>query len=981
MAFSKAIGNLIGGISQQPFTQRADNECENQVNFTNSLDDGLIRRNGSYLSNYYEDLTEIKAFNPIDIRRSFMVYDQNQELRVFGDRETTNLNYDTFNHEYYLGMEEKTVSYENAQTETDFKAYMGVNPNAGFLNINDATFIYNKDVTVETTTGVAGEFIKLDTVILENFNGSQTYSYEGRPTQPWPRHYQHLRYFNYAEWNAIGFQEDIGLSKTNLKQLARFIASVPFDTTRYGGALLGWWFDPQPMNIKLANSYVATATNTFEVNGFIYLPETDDFVEHTVTVDITATNTEVTIPSQNINGEIATDWGLITSIKRISTEVGVGAYAYVPNRDINWDSGGGLTGTATFTHIGAELDTDKNIGTVLGVSIPKENTVENYYSSGSTITSIGDFDSDKTYYTDLIITEGDTYMTVLRPEMSLISDLPSYAKNNSVVKITSGTSSASDDFYVIFNTFSGDDYGSGEWVEYVDPENNILLDLSTMPFTAIFDNNGNVTIYDGGWKSRLVGDTETNQDPYFVGNTINEMFIFENRLGVLSGGDKVTLSGSGDLFNFYRTSVTTIIPSDRIDFIVTSDKLVNFKYAVPFNKAMMLIDDKVQYVMSYQGALSIDTLSVQEVANYNTQLNIRPIKTNNSMFFISDYGQNTQVTKFFSKDIQLVDGNTVTEKVESLLPNSIQNADVASSNDMIALNKKGDDTIYVFGYRTLQDGNEFNNWTKYKFDNLSIQNVAIFNEVMYIFGQYTGETGMSMLNVDLNKNSSLEVMNNQNTFDQFRVGVDNKQLFTIRNQNLSSILAVETKIPFGVYTKEDFRIISADTTVDGRFPYGYRFEVTNIFDDGNGFTQVQFKNPFFEKEDETYHIEKLICGTLFNSEYEFSRLNLRDRNGIPINSGNTQILSHNITHAKTGGYIVRTEILNSDSYDEVFTGKTVGGAGSVLGEAFLDTGDFNVYVGADKNDVKIKIKNYDYLPCELQYAETEVEYSARAGRF
>lgn len=968
MAFSKAIGNLIGGISQQPFTQRADNECENQVNFTNSLDDGLIRRSGSYLSNYYENLTEIKAFNPIDIKKVFMIYDQNQEIRVFGDRDNTTSVVDPQSNLFEVGMEEKTVTYENPQTEIDFKNYMGTNPNAGFLNINDATFIYNRDVEVETTTGASEQdFIESRDVVVEDWVSAQKNSFDcfyDNNSRVVSSLYSKVVIDDQYEYSVT--------SKQTKEQMAKYLASY----TRYSGFGPGVIYEPSAIYHVPQEGYVTINTTTsgivastvdtnWTVSGFIYKEDDDKFVYHTATFLVPSGSTQTTIPPQTVDGVVCSKWGKIIYLERDVVEAGTFAYVTF---DIPEKTGGG-----DYYRFGLGVDSNKNYTT--NIFIPNGQIVECYrtYIDENNNLNI-------TYFDDVYTTQSAGNIKPVTVNTKLISDLPNIYYNNKVTKVSSGTTTEEDDFFVVFKTFSGDDFGNGEWQETGDPD-SLILNLSTMPFTAVFDDNNNVTIYDGGWKSRIVGDTETNQDPYFVGNTINELFVYENRLGVLSGGDKVTLSGSGDLFNFYRTTVTTTIPSDRIDFIITSDKLINFKYAIPFQKAMMLIDDNVQYIMSYQGGLSINTLSVQEVANYNTKLNIKPIKTNDSMFFVADYGKNTQLTKFFSKDIQLVDGDNITLKVESLLPNSIQNADISSSNDMIALNKAGEDTVYVFGYKKLSNNAEFNNWTKYKFDNLNIQRLAIFNESMYIFGNYEGKNDFVILNVDLNKNSSLEVMNDSNSFDEFRVGVDNKQLISVSSDETQEFLNIDTYIPFGVYSEDKFRAISNPINSDNRFSYGYRFEIQSVIDNGNGYSRIVVKNPFFEKTDTTFKIERLIIGTLFDSEYEFSKLNLRDRNGVPINSGNTQILSTTITHAKTGGYIVNTEIENSNSYNETFTGKRVGGAGSILGEAFLDTSNFNVYVGADKNDVKIKIKNYDYLPCELQFAEVEVEYSARAGRF
>jgi hypothetical protein len=80
--------------------------------------------------------------------------------------------------------------------------------------------------------------------------------------------------------------------------------------------------------------------------------------------------------------------------------------------------------------------------------------------------------------------------------------------------------------------------------------------LSPLVFTATFL-DGSVTINTLAlkWEPRLVGDEDSNSHPSFVNNTIQDVFLFQNRLGFLTE-DNVSMSQAGDYYNFYHKSAT-----------------------------------------------------------------------------------------------------------------------------------------------------------------------------------------------------------------------------------------------------------------------------------------------------------------------------------------------------------------------------------------------------------------------------------------
>ena len=152
-------------------------------------------------------------------------------------------------------------------------------------------------------------------------------------------------------------------------------------------------------------------------------------------------------------------------------------------------------------------------------------------------------------------------------EVDSITDLPKSCFNNFTVKVIGDADIDQDDYFVRFTTKDKSEFGEGTWVETVgwtrdESESGVLtaietdLDATTMPVTLvpILNGNGNVSSFklqtpeedlnptppaENGWRSRGAGNDATNPFPSFVGNKINDVFFFKNRLGFLTDSNVI----------------------------------------------------------------------------------------------------------------------------------------------------------------------------------------------------------------------------------------------------------------------------------------------------------------------------------------------------------------------------------------------------------------------------------------------------------
>jgi hypothetical protein len=266
------------------------------------------------------------------------------------------------------------------------------------------------------------------------------------------------------------------------------------------------------------------------------------------------------------------------------------------------------------------------------------------------------------------VTDGQsgTDLRVAKDSVNAFQDLPIQAPHNFVLKIEGQPEEERDDYYVKFKQSSLNTTrpGSGVWEETVEPGVLTTIDAETMPHGLIryFDNLGNpffvFKAFDGAtysvngnplegsdisWGTRQVGSTRTNPIPSFVGGAISDIFIFKNRLGLLSG-ENVVLSEVGEYFNFFRTTVTTLLDSDIIDVGSAYPGVTLFHAAVPYLDRLILFADKVQMsIQSSGGALTAKSVSLSVVSNYDYLKSASPAPISDIVFFPFDRGGYTGI--------------------------------------------------------------------------------------------------------------------------------------------------------------------------------------------------------------------------------------------------------------------------------------------------------------------------------------------------
>ena len=226
-----------------------------------------------------------------------------------------------------------------------------------------------------------------------------------------------------------------------------------------------------------------------------------------------------------------------------------------------------------------------------------------------------------------------------------------------------------------------------------------------------FDLADNFTLPKYG--ERTVGDLDSVPDPSFIGNNINNIFFFRNRLGFLTD-DNVVLSRVSEFFNFFPETVISVIDSDPIDVAASHTKVAILKHAVTMGEDLILFSEQTQFILtSSSDSLTPKTANVVVSTEFESSDDVAPVSAGNSIYFTTKRGSFAGVREYISQeDVRLRDAANITIHVPRLIPKNIFKMAVSSNEDvLVLLGTDNQNKLYVNRWLYGGDGRKvLNSW-------------------------------------------------------------------------------------------------------------------------------------------------------------------------------------------------------------------------------------------------------------------------------
>jgi hypothetical protein len=217
------------------------------------------------------------------------------------------------------------------------------------------------------------------------------------------------------------------------------------------------------------------------------------------------------------------------------------------------------------------------------------------------------------------------------------------------------------------------------------------------------------------WKYREVGDNQTNPMPTFVGYPIDTISFYKNRI-VFTSRQNVICSQAGDYFNFFASTVITIVDSDPIDLSASTLKPIRLKHAIAAPQGLLLFGDNAQLLLSTTTeAFSPKTAEVNLVSTLSQTDRIAPLDIGSSYMFLEE---GEKASSIYEMALDSGGGKPasieLTRPLPTYIPAAILDMQVSQSAGTLAiLSKQELSSLYLYRWFNLTGEQRIAGWFRW----------------------------------------------------------------------------------------------------------------------------------------------------------------------------------------------------------------------------------------------------------------------------
>lgn len=547
-------------------------------------------------------------------------------------------------------------------------------------------------------------------------------------------------------------------------------------------------------------------------------------------------------------------------------------------------------------------------------------------------------------------------MIAIKGEAQFFNDLPTQnGVDGFVIKVAGDPDRRSDDYYAKWDASQGD----GVWKETVAPDISVGVYDDTMPWTLVRTSDGNFNFYSPEWGQRSVGDLKSSADPSFIGKKISDVFFYRNRLGFLCD-ESITFSEDGEFFNFFPTTVTALLDSDRIDVTTAHTKVANLKHALNFNKQLVVFSEQTQFAVEDNDTLTPKNISIKVTSEFPCNVVAKPIGIGKNIYFVADKDEFSQFREYFPDSNNYnYDSLDVTGHLPKYIPSGVFKLAAAPNEDvLIALSNKEPNALYVYKFFWSNTEKLQSSWSKfYLGSEATILNADfIQSELLMVVKRADGVYLESM-------NFALGAIDGD---EPFYVHLDRKVELNAAALTYSNGYTIVNQTSLGYVPQYGSHkaVIRSGTG----FKPGV---ILDVIWDG---TNAKIKGNFVGAQ--------VTLGQTYVFKYRLSPITLRQASGTggqkSDTEGRLQIRKVAFNYADSGYFEVKVTPEGRDLNTYIFSGKKLGQDSGVIGTYNVSTGRFQVPVVTRNTTVDISIENDSPLPSSFLSADWEGMYVKRS---
>jgi hypothetical protein len=203
--------------------------------------------------------------------------------------------------------------------------------------------------------------------------------------------------------------------------------------------------------------------------------------------------------------------------------------------------------------------------------------------------------------------------------------------------------------------------------------------------------------------------------PSFVGYPIDTVSFYKNRI-VFASRQNVICSQAGDYFNFFASTVITIVDSDPIDLSASTLKPIRLKHAIAAPQGLLLFGDNAQLLLSTTTeAFSPKTAEVNLVSTLSQTDRIAPLDIGSSYMFLEE---GVKASSIYEMVLDSQGGKPASIELTRLIPTYIPAAVLdmqvsQSAGTMAILSKQELSSLYLYRWFNLTGDQRVSGWFRW----------------------------------------------------------------------------------------------------------------------------------------------------------------------------------------------------------------------------------------------------------------------------
>jgi hypothetical protein len=440
------------------------------------------------------------------------------------------------------------------------------------------------------------------------------------------------------------------------------------------------------------------------------------------------------------------------------------------------------------------------------------------------------------------------------------------------------------------------------------------------------------------------GDTDSNSTPFFVGNKISYLGVFQDRLLIGSGG-VIRASRVGDYLNFFRTTVLTVPADDALEFLSEASESDELRYSVLYDQNLVLFGRLRQYAIDARTVLSAQSANMPAMSTHAEAGEIPPVASGSSIFYGKNDeraggiheiqpGRNANSPESYESSSQLDDymlGKIIELKVQAK-PSTLFVRTTAKRND-----------LFLFNYLDESDGRKQSAWHRWTFDPTLgpiIGMVPIALGMIVFFLRVVGSSVYFC--ADLCKPTSDLSL---------KPYFDSQRTLAVVEAGTGSVTTATTG---------NWKVAIAQPNI-------YRLLGDSLAN------RVAFKTAY------PTAVSNMVVGILQESYVTQTNPFVKDRNDVTITTGELTIQTQQLTLQKSSGYIY-TVTDQAGTFSIENNGRIVGDPNNIVGQEVVTNLTEDIGIGRETRDYTLKIAARTWLPLTVTRMEWVGQFFNRPQR-